>query len=115
MSAITEYIAEFIQDPLGNVMLLPTVLLCSLILLLLIWLLTRDVRLWYWKVNKQISALDNIDKRLQELGDGLVRTDALSDEPESPGEVQPVVAVVQEETMTAKQYTEDELEKLIRE
>ena len=117
MNTIKEYVTAFFQNPVGNDLLLPAILFCSIILLLLIWFLTRDVRLWYWKVNKQISALNSIDTKLQELGGSIAAAPALVQEPEE-AEMMLAEALdsgTHSESNVKKVFTEEELEELIRE
>ena len=117
MDEITEYITEIIQNPIDNGLIFPAVLLCFVILLLLVWILSRDVRLWYWKVNKQINALDSIDKKLEGLGESLSGRLPSAAEPRETEEI--IAAAIESESQsesTAKKiYTEDELDALIRE
>jgi len=118
MDEITEYITEIIRNPIDNGMLFPAVLLSFFILLLLIWLLSRDIRLWYWKVNKQLRTLESIDKKLDDLGEGL--SGRLPPAAEQ-GEIEEFAAVIaienesQKENRVRKIYNEEELDALIRE
>ena len=42
-----------------------------LVLLLILWLIFRNLRLWYWKTNIQIDTLKRIDDRLQNVEEKL--------------------------------------------
>ena len=110
MDEIIEYLTKSIQDPVGSGLLAPAVFLCFVVALLLVWLLTRGLRLWYWKVNKQIDTLSNIDRKLQELGDGL----SVKPEPEQIEEITEEIEA-EPKIKGKKLYTEEELEVLIRE
>lgn len=112
MNSTTEYITEIVQYLEWNGLLLPVALFCSIILLFLVWLLSRSVRLWYWKVNAQVNALSSIDKKLQELGTGAGENRAPAEEPKKAEEI--VIEVKMKEN-TAHSYTEEELDELIRE
>jgi len=43
-----------------------------LVLLLILWLVFRKMRLWYWKTNIQIDTLKSIDDRLQNVEEKLL-------------------------------------------
>ena len=64
---MTNHIAEMSQDLGNNANLWITLLIafaCGLLLLLLVLLLLRKFRLWYWKVDLQVSTLKEIDDKL---------------------------------------------------
>ena len=102
-----------------------------LVLLLILWLIFRKARLWYWKTNIQVDTLKSIDGRLQSVEDKLsqpsfrgAETEAYSP-PGVDGEV-PLSETVQENTIiesktpaavgrSGRIYTEAELELQIRE
>lgn len=84
-----EQINELIHKLDSDGLLWPVVFVCIVILLLLLWFLTRGLRLWYWKVNSQVNALKNIDMKLQRLEEGLKSSpapvvSAASPEPDAP-------------------------------
>ena len=114
MSEIKEYLNELIQDPVGSGLFLPALFFCFSFVLLLIWLLTRDIRLWYWKVNKQINTLSSIDRKLHELSEEITlktpENAAGQEEETAAGEI-----VTETYNKPGKLFTEEELELLIRE
>ena len=127
MSEITGYIDEILKNPENSGVLWSAFFVCFIILLLLIWLLLRGIRLWYWKVNTQVTALKNIDIKLQKLEEGLKESTILSDGAEMSAETFPEdegekEIQTPEPTNTdisigksGRAYTEEELEKIIRE
>ena len=125
MDTLLEGINELMQRLDGDGLLWPAVFACFIILFLLLWLLTRGLRLWYWKVNAQVNTLKNIDVKLQELEEGLKAGAASTDvvEPETDtlfneiGNIIPepeIIAYDGVKPERAYAYTEEELEKLIR-
>ena len=111
-----EYMTGALQNLEGNGLLLPAVILCVILSLLTLWFLTRNLRLWYWKVNAHVSALQSIDEKLKILGEGISASPVGlcgSEEPaESPTEE--VEAETPGESEAEKAYTEEELELLIK-
>lgn len=47
------------------------------LVIFIVWLLLREMRLWYWKINNLLKALKHVDKRLSRLES---RMDALQQE-----------------------------------
>lgn len=102
-----------------------------ILLLLVLWLIFRKARLWYWRTNIQIDTLKSIDGRLQSVEDKLSQSAFVApeteacDPPDKDGEVQPaetaqVMAATRSKGLTAigksgRVYTEAELELQIRE
>lgn len=39
--------------------------------IIIVWILLREVRLWYWKANRTVKALGNIEKRMKKLENNL--------------------------------------------
>ena len=122
MDTRIENINELMQKLDSDGLLWPAVVVCFVIIFLLLWFLSRGVRLWYWKVNAQVDALKSIDVKLQELEGGLkagpasagisgpaVETLVLEMEKEMP---EPLITCGEGEP--GKVFTEEELEKLIR-
>jgi hypothetical protein len=100
-----------------------------LVLLFILWLVFRNMRLWYWKTNIQIDTLKSIDGRLQSMEEKLsvkvvqpVAVTAVSpieDEAAEPLECGTEVAVREPEGLvvvgrSGRIYTEAELELQIR-
>lgn len=104
----------------GNDLLLPAVIIGFIISLVLIWLMTRSIRLWYWKVNTQVDTIKSIDEKLQELSEEIKINLTGFDipEPTEESEAVPVEIEAQPESRPEethkKVYTEEELEILIR-
>jgi len=105
-----------------------------LLLLLILWLVSRRARLWYWKTDIQIDMLKSIDGRLESVEEKLERgvftaADEKREEPEALSadkngqlseENTEREAAENNEGMTCvgksgRVYTEAELEELIRE
>ena len=107
-------ITEFFQNPDNNELLWLAVFICLVILLIILWIVSRRVRLWYWKVDAQIDTLERIDKTVQQLG--AAREEAVpagartASTAEETVEAEKAIAEIQPK----KNYTEQELEKLIR-
>jgi sensor histidine kinase YesM len=106
------------------------VLAVFFVLFLILWLVFRKARLWYWKTDMQIDTLKSIDVRLNnvenKLSEAVLRaaeteTEAPArDEQEQSGEEAQERAESEPEGITAvgksgKVYTEAELELQIRE
>lgn len=102
-----------------------------LVFFLILWLLFRKLRLWYWKTNIQIDTLKSIDVRLHNVEEKLtvnpviIGGNAENNTPEQGGEP-PRPETVQEKTeaesagliavgKSGRVYTEAELELQIRE
>ena len=88
MSEIAVHIDEILLDPWNRGLLWPTVFACFFVLLFLLWLFSRRIRLWYWKVNAQVSALNNIDQKLQQLEEGIKGNALLISGAETSGETE---------------------------
>jgi len=43
------------------------------VVMLIVWLILRKVRLWYWQTNTQIDTLKSIEETLHEVADKLVQ------------------------------------------
>jgi len=71
MSDLIEYIYIIFPGLEESGLLWPAIFICVVILLLLIWLILRRVRLWYWKVNVQVDALRDVNRQLQALEEEL--------------------------------------------
>jgi len=119
MGEINEYIAEIIF---------------AAALLLLFWIVSRSVRLWYWKVDAQLDTLKSIDEKVRQLRLGQEKKDEgavpvnvpeLIEEIEE--EIEKIVAANKAKTIYPEResavysksgpkrvYTEQELEELIR-
>jgi len=61
-SGIIKTFTNFIADNNGLFILL-------LLLFVLIWLLLREVKTWYWKVNKIVSLLEGIELSVRKLSE----------------------------------------------
>ena len=103
----------------------PLVVVCAAIAVLILWLAFRKARLWYWRVNQQVNALENIDLKLQKIEQGLKSRGEKETKPEKARASEPR-AEEKIETRTPEKerswrgksgriYTEAELEALIRE
>ena len=128
MGEIMGRMDEILQYLEGNGFLWPAVFICFAALLLFVWLLTRGARLWYWKVNLQTAALRNIDRTLQEIGEGIKENATISgrfefSEEEIPAkdEIEIQSAELPEQPKgiygvgkSGRVYTEEELEELIK-
>ena len=103
----------------------PLVIVGVAVFVLLLWLIFRDARLWYWKVDKQVGTLKSIDEKLRSIEQGLAgRAEVEAAQEKEPlhdaqttenGERQ---APKKESSCRGKSgriYTEVELEALIRE
>lgn len=98
-----------------------------LILLVLVWLIVRRLRLWYWKTDVQIETLNRIDARLHNVEERLLsNTPAVVENVDSQAsdqegtEQQSETVSENTEGLTAvgksgRIYTEAELELQIRE
>lgn len=101
-----------------------------LVLLFILWLLFRNLRLWYWKTNIQIDTLKSIDVRLHNVEEKLTANSVMvvgkaeNNAPEQDGESLLPETVQDEEPENAgrtavgksgRVYTEAELELQIRE
>ncbi|MHC1723511.1 MAG: hypothetical protein AB9836_09940 [Aminipila sp.] len=69
---VTDYVISTIQYIKNNLQVeaIGAVVIIALILLMVIsilFLAFRSVRLWYWRINDQMKALENIDKSLDEI------------------------------------------------
>jgi len=67
MEEVTGYIAELFQNSENTELLWLATAVSMVISILLIWLVFRKIRLWYWKVNLQIDTLKGIDEKLTQL------------------------------------------------
>lgn len=73
---LTDYVISTIQYIENNlqVEVIGAVIIIALILLMvisLIFLAFRSLRLWYWRINDQMKALENIDKNLEQIKNNL--------------------------------------------
>lgn len=117
------YISEF------EAMLI--LLAAFLVLLLILWIIFRKARLWYWKTNVQIDTLKSIDVRLHSVEEKLslnsvkVAEKMKSETPVQDG-AEPSPETIKEKATSAERglfavgksgriYTEAELELQIRE
>lgn len=107
------------------------VLAVFLVLLVILWLVFRRARLWYWKTDIQIDTLKSIDARLHSMEERMSRTPARivetaegetlpEDGAEPPSELteereEPVRAGLTAVGKSGRIYTEAELELQIRE
>lgn len=41
-----------------------------IIIAILFWLLVREIMCWYWKINRAITLLESIDRKLDKLPTG---------------------------------------------
>ena len=142
MNEIIQYIAEISQSANNSGLLWLTAFICIILLLLLAWLILRKFRLWYWKVDLQIDTLKNIDEKLKHLGEGpkenttfinmnnenneTKQTEETTHENKQENEIETKTETevetqneerretVYHKSKTGKIYTEEELEKLIR-
>jgi hypothetical protein len=101
------------------------------VLFLILWLLFRKLRLWYWKTNIQVDTLKSIDVRLHNVEEKLTTNSVLfvgkadNITPEQDGESPSSEAVQKKEEQeyagltavgrSGRIYTEAELELQIRE
>lgn len=44
-----------------------TIIFFAILFITIIWLLLREARCWYFKINKRIELLENINKNLEKL------------------------------------------------
>ena len=58
-------------------------MLISIIVVLVIFLIAREIVCWYWKINQAVYSLENIESLLEEITDKL---DKITDEPEEGNE-----------------------------
>ena len=123
MSLGLPYVSGF-----GAIMIL---LAAALILLLILWLVFRKIRLWYWKTNIQVDTLKSIDVRLHNVEEKLSQgvsavvekaEGAASDREETDPAPKPVKEAAMPERIgltavgrSGRIYTEAELELQIRE
>ena len=133
MGEINGYITEILQRLSDSGLLWFTVSVCAIVLFLLLWLIARRVRLWYWKVGAQVDTLKSIDKKIELLGEGLAANTARAGRHGLSEDIEKIVAEIEElETMitektfqeqeittigqskTRKIYTEQELDELIK-
>ena len=126
MSEIAVYIDEILLSLSTRGLLWPAIFACFIVLLPLIWLLSRSPRLWYWKVNAQADTLKSIDLKLQQLGNDFKENVAFINGSESGGEafeeeleieeyISEPAATVFSVGRSGKVYTEEELDELIKE
>jgi len=125
MGATVGRITGILQELYSNGLLWPIAIIGLLVVLFLIWLLSRRIRLWYWKVDKRLDALGVIDRKLQELEDKMREEPADIDTIMAP-ETEAVIenkcetkhpapgSAVYSMGRSGKVYTEQELEELIR-
>lgn len=113
---ITDYVMSTIQYINNNLQVeaIGAVIVIALILLVLtglIFLACRSIRLWYWRVNDQIRALDSIDKCLEEIKKNL--PESLKKESEGITETENVIekAPLIEECTTETMHVEKQTEK----
>lgn len=118
--AVMEYMNDILQGLKDNGLLWPAVFICTVVLLLLAWLLLRGVRLWYWKVNIQVDALRDINSKLLAFEGGIKEESSPAVMYVPPEPATPEVQSEEEEESissigrTGKVYTEEELKALIR-
>ncbi len=71
-----KYMENYLQvGAVGAIIFIALIVLC---VFSLIFLAFRGVRLWYWRVNEQIKALEKIDKSLEEIKQNLPDPDSIS-------------------------------------
>lgn len=100
---LTDYVISTIQYIENNlqVEVIGAVIIIALILLMvisLIFLAFRSLRLWYWRINDQMKALENIDKNLEQIKNNL---------PESLG-ADTSVQVMEQESIQQKTPSKEE-------
>ena len=133
----TSRISLYFGDGIQLLLIVFAALVCVIIVTVLALFLLRKVRLWYWKVDLQVSALKAIDKRLAIIDENIkgkgIFENQHSESEKSDGEEQLVFEnvlmsnnsdtenhdVLQAETSFFKSksgvmYTEEELEELIK-
>ena len=133
MGEITEFIIAAFPGLKYTWLIWPAIFICVFILFVLVWLLFRSVRLWYWKVNVQINTLSDVNRKLQSLEENLktAREPAaaeeepqaiaapeseteIADSDEDETEVPEPAGAINSMGKSGKIYTEEELEILIR-
>lgn len=130
LNKITEWFKShglpYITDFEAMLILLTAVL----ILLIVLWLVLRRVRLWYWKTDIQLQTLKSIDDRLRSVEEKLM-PNALANVDKTEGQSSDLDEAEQSDTESQKAlhefagltavgrsgkiYTEAELESQIRE
>ena len=124
MREFNEFINAVLSDMSANEWFWPAVAACAVVIILLFWLVVRRIRLWYWKVNAQVNALEKIDLSLQKIERGLsgYAEEAGEDEPreaEPPEADESKTREAEDDRYgrgkSGRVYTEAELEALIRE
>ena len=125
MGEISAVISDIMLVTKANGLFWPIVVIWSAIFALILWLILRNARLWYWRVDKQVNALENIDQKLRKIEQGLktreeepARAEPLPDDPFAAVQIkkrEPEKKEPSHRGKTGKIYTEAELEALIRE
>ena len=86
-------------------------LLVFLVLLyVIIWFITRELRCWYWKINRQISILESIDNRLASLQQLMVQGNTVNSI--ITGELSNIAAGLEPRSSSEQINTNDELPEL---
>ena len=133
MSEFGEFLNDMMVNAIANEWFWPVTIVCAVILVFILWLVFRRARLWYWKVNEQVVALESIDLKLQKIEQDMV-TVLVPDIVNKDGEKAEPAPALEHETRaeekieekkwddeplrkgkSGKIYTEEELEALIRE
>ena len=118
MNEITVYLAKIPQTLDANGALLPVAIACFVALLLLLWIVLRRARLWYWKVDAQIGAFKDMTQKLHELGEEVKETTfavnkigmTVKAENEKPEYAEKIF----NKSKAGRVYTEEELEASIK-
>jgi len=127
---ITEWFKSLGLPYITELEAMSILLVAFLVLLLVLWLVFRKARLWYWKTDIQIDTLKSIDTRLhnveEKLSQGAVRiVEITNDETPAGDEAETTPETLHEMTepeakghtavgKSGKIYTEAELELQIR-
>jgi len=53
-------VEDFLQNGIGGIIFI-------ILLLIIIWFVTRELHCWYWKINKRVQTLESIDQRLADI------------------------------------------------
>jgi len=123
MKKINESLIEILHRLNESGLFWFTVFICIIVLFVLLWLITRRPRLWYWKVGTQTDALTSIERKMQQLEEGLKNNTVPVIAPELIEQEKDAAAEIKEEEedvaasckgKSGKIYTEQELEELIR-
>jgi L-2-hydroxyglutarate oxidase LhgO len=102
-----EYIEKNLRvEAIGAIVILSLIITAALSIVFLVF---RRLRLWYWRVNDQVAALEKINRKLEELNQAIpnikVRSDGISENSSKAEDI--ALAITPESSITVLEKQRD--------